>query len=339
MKKKVRIFMTIALAFAAICISIAVGSIALPLKEEFLILNHKLFGARLPADVIPSHVSIMWDIRMPRTFMAFLVGGALAASGAVIQSVLQNPLASSYTLGVSSGASLGAACITVTKFSIPFLGILMMPLAGFAGGLITVLFVVIYSAKLDGNMKNHTIILFGMVISLFSNAILTLLSVLVSEHEHKILMWQLGMFAGKRWYHVGILTVCCVVGMLLLLLWHRELDILSFGDEQAMAIGVDASRIKKRLIVIASFLTGVSVCFTGTIGFVDLIAPHIVRRIFGPAHKQLIPLSFLTGGICMSLSDLLARTLLAPRELPVGAITALFGAPFFLRLYFGRKGR
>lgn len=275
---------------------------------------------------------------MPRAFLAFLAGGALSASGAVIQSILQNPLASSYTLGVSSGASLGAAIVTVTELSIPFLGVFLLPVFGFAGGLLTVLFVIAFSARIDGNVKNHTIVLFGMVMSLFVNAVLTMLSVLASEHEHQLLAWQLGTFAGKRWYHVGILAVACVIGLVLLLRDHRELDILSFGDEQALAIGVDAPRVKKRLIVIAAFLTGVSVCFTGTIGFIDLIAPHMVRRIFGSVHRLVLPMSFLVGGICMCLADLLARTILAPQDLPVGAVTALFGAPFFMWLYFGKRG-
>lgn len=334
-----KIILTILLGIATLALCIAVGSVTLPLKEELLILQHKLFGAALPDSFDGSHVSIMWSIRMPRALLAFLVGGALAASGAVIQSILQNPLASSYTLGVSSGAALGAAAITVADLSVPVLGVFLLPLFGFAGGLVTVLFVIAFSARLDGNVKSHTIILLGMVTSLFANAVLTMLSVLASEHEHQLLTWQLGTFSGKRWYHVGILAMACIVGLVLLMCYHTELDILSFGDEQAMAIGVDAARIKKRLILIASLLTGVSVCFTGTIGFIDLIAPHIARRIFGPVHRFVIPMSFLVGGICMGLADLLSRTLLAPRDLPVGAVTALFGAPFFMWLYFGRKDK
>lgn len=331
--------MTVLLAIAALALCIAIGSVAIPLKEELLILQYKLFGAALPDSFDGSHVSIMWSIRMPRALLAFFVGGTLAASGAVIQSILQNPLASSYTLGVSSGAALGAAVVTVADISLPVLGIFLLPLFGFAGGLITVLFVIAFSMRLDGNVKSHTVILLGMVTSLFANAVLTMLSVLASEHEHQLLTWQLGSFSGKRWYHVGILVAACVIGLVLLMGYHRELDLLSFGDEQAMAIGVDVSKVKKRLIIIAAFLTGVSVCFTGTIGFIDLIAPHIARRIFGPVHRLVVPMSFLVGGICMSLADLLGRTLLAPRDLPVGAVTALFGAPFFMWLYFGRKGR
>ncbi|MCR5754584.1 MAG: iron ABC transporter permease [Acetatifactor sp.] len=338
-KSGVKVIMTVLLAVAAIMTCIAVGSVTIPLREEWLILQHKLLKAALPDSFDASRVSIMWSIRMPRALLAFFVGGALAASGAVIQSILQNPLASSYTLGVSSGAALGAAIVTVTRITIPIVGIFLLPMFGFAGGLITVFFVIAFSTRIDGNVKNHTIILLGMVISLFTNAVLTMLSVLASEHEHKLLAWQMGTFAGKRWYHVGILAVSCLIGMILLIRYHRELDILSFGDEQALAMGVDAPKTKKHLIVIAALLTGISVCFTGTIGFIDLIAPHMVRKIFGSVHRLVIPMSFLVGGICMSLADLLARTILAPQDLPVGAVTALFGAPFFMWLYFGKRGK
>jgi len=338
-KTGVKVIATVLLSVVALAVCIAVGSVNIPLKTEGQILGYQLFRAALPESVPASLVSIMWSIRMPRALLAFLVGGALAASGAVIQSLLQNPLASSYTLGVSSGAALGAAIVTVSRITIPLLGIFLLPFFGFLGGLATVLFVIAFSARIDGNVKNHTIILFGMVMSLFSNAVLTMLSVLASEHEHQLLAWQMGTFSGKRWYHVGILAMTCLIGFGLLMRYHRELDILSFGDEQALAMGVDAPKVKKHLIVIAAFLTGVSVCFTGTIGFIDLIAPHIVRKIFGSVHRLVVPMSFLIGGICMSLADLLARTILAPQDLPVGAVTALFGAPFFLWLYFGKRGK
>lgn len=318
---------------------IALGSVTLSPSEEIHILNYQLFGVPLPEHVELSHVSVMWSIRMPRALLAFLVGGALAVSGAVIQSVLQNPLASSYTLGVSSGAALGAAFVTITQLSIAWLGVFVLPFFGFVGGLATVFFVLAFCARMDGAVKNHTIILLGMVLSLFFNAVLTMLSVLSSEHEHRLITWQLGTFSGKRWYHVGIVAITGLIGLLLLFCQHRELDILSFGDEQALAMGVDAPKVKTRLIIIASFLTGVSVCFTGIIGFIDLIAPHMVRRIFGSSHRLVIPMSFLVGGICMGLADLLARTILAPQDLPVGAVTALFGAPFFMWLYFGRQGQ
>ena len=330
-----KIALLICISAVAVMLCICVGSVMLPISHEVGIILHKIFGVALPAEIPESSVSILWTIRLPRALLAFLVGGALAVCGVVTQSVLQNPLASSYTLGVSSGAALGAAVITVLEISVPVLGVTLLPLGGFAGGLLTVLFVIAFATKMDKNVKSHTIVLLGMVVSLFANAIMTLLSVLCQEHEHKLLTWAMGSFNGKRWYHVGILLGASVIGLAILMRYHKEMDIISFGDAQAMSIGVDASKVKKRLILISSLLTGVAVCFVGIVGFVDLIAPHVTRKIFGAKHGIVLPMSFLLGGVLMCLSDLVARVALAPLELPVGAVTAMIGAPFFLWIYFG----
>ena len=332
-----KIICTLLVSVLAVILAIGMGSVYIGPGAELAVLWHKLSGAALPVDMDASTVSILWSIRMPRAFSAFLVGGILAVCGVVCQSLLQNPLASSYTLGVSSGASLGAAIVILTDISIPILGTFLLPVGGFAGALITVAAVIMLSARLDRGLRNQTIILFGMVVSLFTSAMLTVLTALAAEHEHQLIRWQMGSFSGKRWTHVEILAVTALAGVIVLTHFHRELDILSFGDEQALALGVDAPRMKRFLIIATSLLTGIAVCFTGTIGFVDLIAPHAVRRIFGPAHRLTIPLSFCVGGILLCLSDLIARTILAPQDLPVGAVTALFGAPFFLLLYFRQR--
>ncbi|MBQ7678740.1 MAG: iron ABC transporter permease [Butyrivibrio sp.] len=334
-----KILCTLCATAVAIILAIGVGSVSIGPGAELAILWHKLSGAALPDGMDASTVSILWSIRMPRALCAFLVGGILSVCGVVCQSLLQNPLASSYTLGVSSGAALGAAIVILTGVSIPVLSTFLLPLGGFAGALVTVTAVMILSSRIDRGLQNQTIILFGMVVSLFTSAVLTVLTALASEHEHQLIRWQMGSFAGKRWLHVEILAVTALVSLVFLTGFHRELDILSFGDEQAMSLGVDAIRIKRLLIIVSALLTGIAVCFTGTIGFVDLIAPHAVRRVFGPAHRLTIPLSFCVGGGLLCLSDLMARTVLAPQDLPVGAVTALFGAPFFLLLYYrGRTG-
>ncbi len=325
------------LTILALALSMGVGSVFISPAQEGTILLHKLFHRPLPAQVESTLVSILWNIRMPRALSAFFVGGILAVGGAVMQSLLQNPLASSYTIGVSSGASLGSAIVVLLGVSVPAAGVFLQPAGGFAGALITVFLVILLTERLDHNVRSGTIILIGMVVSLFVNGILTLLTALSSEHEHRLLRWQMGSLAGKRWYHVAIYAICALVSILLLMMHKKELDLLSFGDEQAMAIGVDAPRVKRRLLFIVSLMTGIAVCFAGTIGFVDLIAPHAVRRIFGPSHAVALPMSFLMGGSMLALSDLLARTILAPQDLPVGAVTALFGAPFFLLVFFRQQ--
>lgn len=312
----------------------SLGSVSVPVKDGLSIVFHKLTGTPIPGTIEKSLVSILWEIRMPRTFTAFFVGAALSASGAVMQSVLQNPLASSYTMGVSAGATLGVAAVITTGFATTVFGMFTLPVVGFAAGFITVIFVIGVSSGIDHNMQNHTIILFGMVFSLFVNAILTLISSLASEHVQRLVLWQMGSFSGRRWIHGIIVAICAVIGGIALMFQHRELDIMSFGEEQAMSIGVDTKKSKLILLVVASFLTGAAVCFSGIIGFVDLTVPHIVRRIFGARHKYVLPMSMILGGAFMSFADMISRTILSPREIPVGAVTALVGAPFFLWVYF-----
>ena len=254
-----------------------------------------------------------------------------------MQSVLRNPLASSFTLGVSSGASLGAAFVILLNVSIPFAAIYSLPLAGFIFGLGTVFLAMGLAAKFDRNMENNTIILVGMVLSLFVNAILTLLIGLAPERMKELTFWQMGSFSAMHWNHVQAVLPVILIGLIVLFRFTREMDLMTFGEEEALSAGVELYRMKFLMIGIAALLTGASVAFAGTIGFVDLIAPHVVRRIFGPRHKLVLPASAMFGGSFMVLADLIARTLLAPRELPVGAVTALVGAPFFAYIYFKRK--
>ncbi len=322
---------------AALTAGICIGSVNIALSDTLSILFAKLSGGAVKDSIDASLVSILWEIRIPRALCAFLVGGALAVSGAAIQSILQNPLASSYTLGVSSGACLGAALVILFGAGSASVGFFLLPAAGFACGLGTVLLVIVIASRLDSGFQNHTIILFGMILSLFVNAAMTMLSALNKSHMQRLVLWQMGTFSGRRFSHAAVIFACVLAGTVLITLFHRELDILSFGDEEAAAVGVDQRKIKIVLLILSSFLTGVSVCFTGIIGFVDLTIPHIVRKIYGSAHKTVIPMSFVLGGTFMTLCDLLARTLMAPQEIPVGAITAFAGAPFFLWVYY--KGR
>lgn len=276
---------------------------------------------------------------MPRVFLAFLVGGSLAVSGSVVQSILKNELASPYTLGVSSGASLGAGLVIVLGISIPFVGSFTLPVVGFLFGLLTVFGVITFSSKIDKTMSNNTIILAGMVFSLFVNALLTTLTALFSEDIKSITLWQMGSFSMKGWSYVKMIIPFALIGMIGVLKYTKEMDILTFGEEQAKAVGVDTNKVKKRLFLFSTILTGGAVALSGTIGFVDLIAPHIVRRVFGSKHSYVIPMSFVFGGSLMVITDLISRTIVSPAELPVGAITAIIGAPFFAYVYFSKARR
>ena len=327
---------------AVLCLFILVlairqGSVYISLKDLFGIIGGHITGKGTPDGVEPMMDSIFWTIRMPRAVMAFLVGGALSMSGACMQALLQNPLASSYTLGVSSGASLGAALVLILEISIPVLSGFMLPFAGFVFGLATVVIALMLTSAIDRSVSNTTVVLIGMVLSLFVNGMMNLLSTLNADHSKQLVLWMMGSFSARGWKHCAILFPVCVAGFVCLMLMSRKMDIMSFGDLQAQAMGVEAKKTKIVAILVCSLLTGVSVAFTGVIGFIDLAAPHVVRKIFGPSHKLVIPMSFIYGGAFMALCDLISRTLLSPREIPVGAVTALIGAPFFAYVFFASR--
>lgn len=318
-------------------IGVSWGSVNIPLFDTMNILGNKLFHIPLSENIDVKNISIIWQLRLPRVLLAFFAGGALAVSGSVVQSILQNELASPYTLGVSSGASLGVGLIIVSGIQIPIIGKLTLPIIGFIGGLITVYIVILFSKKVDKSLSNNTIILAGMVFSLFVNGCLTILTGVFSEDIKSITLWQMGSFAMKGWTYVKCIIPFCIIGMLGIFYHIKEMDVLTFGEEQAKAIGVDTYKVKKRLFIFSSVLTGAAVALSGVIGFVDLIAPHIVRRYFGSKHIYVIPMSFILGGTLMVITDLIARTIVPQRELPVGAITALIGAPFFAYVYFKKR--
>lgn len=322
---------------AILIIGVGLGSVYIEPGEILKAISYSLNAGSDLGDLDPSTVSIIWKIRLPRALMAFVVGGALAVSGAVMQSVLKNPLASSFTLGVSSGASLGAGLVIITGFSLPLLGRFTLPAVGLLFGLGTVYLAISFTEKIDKNMENNTIVLVGMIFSLFINAMLTLLIALSKDHMQRLAYWQMGSFSLKEWSDLAILTPLVVLGILILMRFSNELDIMTFGEEQAMAIGVDLQKMKWILLGLAASLTGSAIAFVGVVGFIDLVAPHLVRKIFGAGHRLVLPMSMLLGGSLTVLCDLVARTLIPMAELPVGAVTALIGSPFFAYVYLTKR--
>lgn len=313
------------------------GSVFISPAESIAILANKMTGLALPENISPAFSGIIWSLRFPRVLLAFIAGAALSVSGAVMQSVLKNPLASSFTLGVSSGASLGAGLVILGGIALPAAGFLTVPAAGFVFSLLAMIAVMSFTRAIDPRLENNTIILTGMVFSLFINAVLTLLSALSKQEINRLLFWQMGSFSLKGWEPVFILAPVLLFGTLAIMFFSRELDIMTFGDDEATGLGVPVKRNKRILIALASVLTGCTVSFVGVIGFLDLAVPHMIRRVFGPSHRILIPFSVLAGGSFMVLADLLARTAIPPLDLPVGAITALLGAPFFAWIYFSSR--
>ena len=338
MTNKKKSILSIITVLIILLLGTSIGSSDISLIDTLPIILNKTLNISLAGNIPAKDISIIWKLRLPRVLLAFLVGGCLATGGSVVQSVLKNELASPYTLGVSSGASLGAGLIIVTGITIPVVGSFTLPFVGFVFGLMTVFSVILFSTKIDKAMSNNTIILIGMVLSLFVNALLTTLTSFFSNDLKKIALWQMGSFAMRGWTYVNLILPFFLIGMIGVLRFTKEMDILTFGEEQAKAVGVDTYKVKRKLFILCAILTGGSVALSGTIGFVDLIAPHIVRKVFGSNHRYVVPMSFLFGGGLMVTTDLIARTIVAPMELPVGAVTALIGAPFFAYVYF-KKGR
>lgn len=326
-------------ALAALLLGIGIGSVYVAPGDILAILSNHLFDTPLPASLPSSYPAMVLNMRMPRVILAFLTGAALAMSGTVTQSILQNPLASPFGLGISAGAGLGAAIVITFGLTAAGFGTFLLPGVSLGFALATVFLVVFISSRLDRGVSNVTIILVGTVFSLFCNAVMNLLATSSPAYAERIQLWLLGSFSMKEWNAVRVLALATTAGLVFFLFYARELDVMTFGEESAQAMGVDLLKLKRILLAAIAALTGAAVAFVGIIGFVDLIAPHIVRRWFGASHKKILPASALFGGTFLVLCDLSARTLLPAREIPIGAITALLGAPFFLYIFFAGRGR
>lgn len=336
MKTKKIFTILIAAAVLALVIGIGVGSVYIPAPDIFKILAKTLFGTEFQVVPDKNIEAIFLNIRLPRALLAFIVGAALSVSGVIVQSILRNPLASSYTLGISSGAVVGASLAILFGFS--FLGLYTIPFFGIVFGLLTVFLAIFIACRIDQNMMSTTIILTGMALSMFASSITSFLMSVSKESAQRIIFWQMGSFSMKDWIHPIMLFPITLIGILIALFFSKEMDLMTFGEEQAKAAGVDVIKIKWILLGIGAILTGFAVSLVGVIGFVDLFTPHVARKLLGAKHRVVIPAAAIMGGIFMILCDLIARTITSPAELPVGAVTSFIGAPFFIYLYFD-KGR
>ena len=290
--------------------------------------------------------SIVWDLRLPRVAMGALVGATLAASGAAMQGLFRNPLADPYLTGVSSGAALGATvAITLTAGLAPGFaaGVMqsasassLVPAFAFAGALLAMLATLLLAQTGPGrpasNAGGNGIILAGVVVGSLLTAATTYLMLRDADRLRAVVSWTLGNLALSGWYEVLRVLPYAVCGLIALLLLSRALDALQLGEDTAQTLGLRVEWIKLMVIAASSLATAAAVSFVGIIGFVGLVAPHLMRLLAGPVHRQLIPASALAGATLLVLADLGARTLTKPQELPVGVVTTLIGGPFFLWL-------
>ena len=306
----------------AVLLAVGVGSVSISISEVLQAIRRGMLD-----DTSTTHDTIIWQVRLPRVLTAALVGGALALSGAAYQGIFRNPLAEPYLLGVASGAGLGAALGIVFAGSIGY----GVPLLSFVGALLSVLAVVAL-ARRGGHLPIVSLILAGVVLGSLASAATSFVMLLDQEKAAAVLAWLLGSFALSSWSKLSLLAPIVLVTALLLWASSRALNLLQLGDEQAAQLGLNVEVVKLALITVSTLSTAVAVSLAGIIGFVGLMVPHAVRLLFGPDHRTLLPMSMILGGVFMVLADLAARTLISPAELPVGIITALTGAPFFLWL-------
>jgi len=304
----------------ALALSLAIGSVFLSPSQ--------LWEALIGRGTETSD-TILWAIRFPRTALIALTGMALGGSGATYQGLFRNPLADPFLIGVASGAGLGAIFAMSIHWPYTVLGLSMVPAAAFVAGLLTV-FLVYTLARVGGSVPVTNLILSGVAVSAFATSVTSYLMLRSTGQLREAIGWLLGGVSLSSWDVILALVPYIAIGLIILTLSGSALNLLQFGDDQAAQMGLDVRRAKIIIIVAASFVTAAAVSFAGIIGFVGLIVPHIVRIWWGADYRRIVPLSILGGAIVLLIADVLARIVIAPQELPLGIITALAGAPFFL---------
>jgi iron complex transport system permease protein len=319
---------SVVLLAGALLLSAAVGSVFIRPEVFFELAAHRLTGAALAAEARPFD-TILFDLRLPRTLLIALVGAALSGSGAAYQGLFRNPLADPYLIGVASGGGLGAVLAMSIRWPYTATGLLAVPVAAFAGALLTV-FIVYQMARIGRTIPVTNLILAGVAVSSFATALTSFWMINSTGEVRRALVWMLGGSTLSGWQPVLALLPYVVIGLGALLTLGHALNVLQFGDDQAKQLGLPTEQVRRLIIVAATLTTAAAVSFAGIIGFVGLIVPHIVRLVWGGDYRRVLPLAMLNGAALLLGADILARVVMAPQEIPVGIITALAGGPFFL---------
>jgi len=317
----------------------SVGSANLSIKETTIIIGSLIppVSFFVDADSIdPRSFAIISQIRLPRIFVAIFVGIALASAGVIFQGIFRNPMADPYIIGVSAGASFGATIGLLFTTGIRLLNISCTSIFAFLGA-IAVTFLVYNISRIRNKTSVLTLLLAGVALSSLLSALNSFILIFRAHDLAKVIFWLMGGLTAATWQQFFVIAPIIITLLVISSFYMRDLNIISLGDERASQIGVQTERTKKILLVLASLTTAAAVSVSGIIGFVGLITPHILRLIVGPDHKILYPTSAIAGGIVLLASDTLARTILTPREIPVGIITSIVGVPFFLYLLIRSK--
>jgi iron complex transport system permease protein len=304
----------------ALLLSLAIGSVFLsPLELWETLLGR---GTEISS-------SILWKIRLPRTILIALTGAALSGSGAAYQGLFRNPLADPFLIGVASGAVLGAVIAMSVRWPYTFWGLMAIPMAAFIAALLTV-FIVYTLARVGRTVPTTNLILAGVAFSSFATSLTSFLMIRSTSEVRRALGWLLGGASQGGWTAILAITPYLVIGLGILIVSGHALNLLQFGDDQAQQLGLNVTRTKRILLTASSLATAAAVAFSGIIGFIGLIVPHVIRLWFGPDYRRLLPLSIIGGAVALLVFDVIARIVIAPQEIPVGIITSLAGAPFFL---------
>lgn len=318
-----KLVLLILLAIVVCLWALTRGAVAIPLTRVIAILTGR--------EDNPAYNLIIMDIRLPRIILGFLVGLSLGAAGVVFQGLLRNPMADPYLAGISSGAGLGAVIALLFRIDFSLLGIPALPLFAFLGAMGTV-FLVYNLSRVGRQVPMNIFLLTGIAMGFFWNALMSFLMVIKVRDLHRVIFWLMGSFSRAGWEKLPLIIPYIAVGTVLIFWKLKDLNLLLLGEEDAIALGVDVEKSKLILLLGSSLITAAAVSVSGVIGFVGLILPHISRLLLGPDNRILLPVAAVAGGTFLVFCDTLARSLLAPVELPVGIITAFFGAPFFIYL-------
>ncbi|SDM46135.1 FecCD family ABC transporter permease [Streptomyces wuyuanensis] len=326
----------LAVLVSSVVVAIGLGSAVIAPGETARYLWAALSGGIIAVDEVTTY-QIIWQIRTPRVLLAALVGAGLSAVGVAIQAMVRNALADPFVLGVSSGASVGAVGVTVTG-GLAALGIHAVSAGAFIGALAASLLVYAASTR-RGSLSPLRLVLTGVAMSLGFQAVMSVIVYFApdSEATGMVLYWTMGSFGAASWGALPVVSAVVLLGLAVLYRYGRALDVLALGDETAASLGIGPDRHRKGMLVLVSLVTGVMVAVSGAIAFVGLVVPHVVRMAVGAAHARVLAVAPLAGAVFMVWVDLVSRTLVAPRELPLGAITALVGVPVFIAL-MRRKG-
>ncbi|MBE0478990.1 iron chelate uptake ABC transporter family permease subunit [Candidatus Aerophobetes bacterium] len=313
--------------------SLSIGTVPIPLSHTFRAVIGKIPYLQIFVDgsIAHTYLMILFDLRFPRILLTMLVGAGLATAGCCMQGLFRNPMASPYVIGISSGSAFGAA---LALLIIP--GLFSVPLSAFIFGVSTT-FLVYRISRRESRVFTQTLLLAGIAVGFFFSAITSLLMYMAAESVHRLVFWIMGGFWNSSWMNLLVAFPFIGFGIPAIYLFARDLNILQLGEDSAAHLGVEVERTKKFLLIFASLITASAVSVSGIIGFVGLIVPHITRLLVGPDHRILIPTSALVGAILLMWCDTLARVIITPAELPVGIITACFGAPFFIYLLIRKK--